>query len=504
MKYLSFILVAFFLLPAKTFAQPASAEINGQLSFLHDGDPVLVQCYKYGPGSPFREFFHTADTVYAKAGRFSFRVRLTGNFSYINIDFPSKGELNGHIELFNGNRNLDGYIIQPGDQIFLRNYLNNDIVFFNGKGSAKYNAHYLLSLHDKLFYANPDNQLSYENAEQFLSWFRKLDSLKATQLAELSLYKHQMDKTVYGAMSNEIIFEAGYKKRNAVGQRIMHPALYKEKIAPAQLTSWRTYMHKSAAEDKMELNLYGSFSGLSGSYWAYISGIYRTDSCLLKGKDFHATDLYHYITAEFTGNGRELLLTGFLCHYEHAQANVVPDFPLLVNSSMAYFTNPDFINNVKRIQQLYLKGVQLPDFALPDTNGVIHHLADYRGKVIVIDTWHNGCGACIAMAPHLAKVAKAFSADERVVFLSICCYTAKDKWRQLVSQETYSSKDEVNLFAADAERNAFLKRTFWYGDPTLMIIGKNGMFLNNPDEPGEADHGRRLTEAILSALKSAD
>src|SRR3984893_10336092 len=36
-------------------------------------------------------------------------------------------------------------------------------------------------------------------------------------------------------------------------------------------------------------------------------------------------------------------------------------------------------------------GKEAPDFALTDTNGKSHHLADYKGKFVVLE-WHNqGC-----------------------------------------------------------------------------------------------------------------
>ncbi|MFD8546732.1 TlpA family protein disulfide reductase [Streptomyces sp. NPDC059649] len=59
-----------------------------------------------------------------------------------------------------------------------------------------------------------------------------------------------------------------------------------------------------------------------------------------------------------------------------------------------------------------------PDLSGESTTGKKLDVADYKGKVVILNIWGSWCGPCIAEAPNFAKVAKE-TKDQGVQFLGI-------------------------------------------------------------------------------------
>ncbi|HTU33149.1 MAG TPA: TlpA disulfide reductase family protein [Candidatus Acidoferrum sp.] len=57
-----------------------------------------------------------------------------------------------------------------------------------------------------------------------------------------------------------------------------------------------------------------------------------------------------------------------------------------------------------------------PDVSLKDSSGAKHSIADYRGKVLVLNFWATWCGPCREELPMLNAVAKQY-APKGVVFV---------------------------------------------------------------------------------------
>lgn len=62
------------------------------------------------------------------------------------------------------------------------------------------------------------------------------------------------------------------------------------------------------------------------------------------------------------------------------------------------------------------RGPAAPDFALPDLNGTVHHLADYEGQKVYLFFWASWCSICLSGLNELSELAES---DEDFTILTI-------------------------------------------------------------------------------------
>ncbi len=60
------------------------------------------------------------------------------------------------------------------------------------------------------------------------------------------------------------------------------------------------------------------------------------------------------------------------------------------------------------------------DFVFTATDGSEKHLSDYRGKVVILDTWATWCGPCVVVMIELKKIYENYSrADLEILSINI-------------------------------------------------------------------------------------
>ena len=64
-------------------------------------------------------------------------------------------------------------------------------------------------------------------------------------------------------------------------------------------------------------------------------------------------------------------------------------------------------------------GEEAVDADMYDLEGKVHHLAEFRGKYVLLDFWSRGCGPCMMSQPELKEISERYKDSLEVVSLSI-------------------------------------------------------------------------------------
>lgn len=132
-------------------------------------------------------------------------------------------------------------------------------------------------------------------------------------------------------------------------------------------------------------------------------------------------------------------------------------------------------------------------FELKDRNGKLIRMADFKGKVVVIDFWINRCGPCMVMSEPLAKIRKYYESNKDVVFIDINLDDNVDVWKNcldngdVLMHKKYYYTDSLSISLSTAPKGFYHPITSYYnmeGVPRWIIVGKKGEILErNPPRP---------------------
>jgi len=144
-------------------------------------------------------------------------------------------------------------------------------------------------------------------------------------------------------------------------------------------------------------------------------------------------------------------------------------------------------------------GAVAPDFAVQDVKGHTVHLADFAGKVVVIDFWSTWCGPCQQSLPGTDKIAKKY-ASKGVVFLPVCSWDEKSAFTPWVNKHKTWTMTFYFDPAGRADTNIAGKLYKVSGIPTQFVIGKDGKVSSGSVGYEGEQSEKNLTAAIDKAL----
>ena len=146
-------------------------------------------------------------------------------------------------------------------------------------------------------------------------------------------------------------------------------------------------------------------------------------------------------------------------------------------------------------------GEMAPDFVMNDVTGRELKLADFKGKIVILDFWATWCGPCIASFPHTQEISKKY-ADQDVVVLALGTSDTIAKFKAWIPKNQPKYPDIVWAFdpnergsATFADR-ASSKLYGVRGIPSQFVIDRDGKIVAVIVGNGGAGDAR--TEAALA------
>ena len=116
-------------------------------------------------------------------------------------------------------------------------------------------------------------------------------------------------------------------------------------------------------------------------------------------------------------------------------------------------------------------GQRAPGFALPDMNLKIYDLADYRGKVLLLEFFQTDCAHCATFAPIVNAAKKKYG--DKLAILAVA-NAPHDNASTVTRYIDANNVDYPIVFDTGQMEYSYL-RTFTVDNPYIFIIDPNGV-----------------------------
>ena len=113
------------------------------------------------------------------------------------------------------------------------------------------------------------------------------------------------------------------------------------------------------------------------------------------------------------------------------------------------------------------EGEDMADADMWDVDGELRHLADYKGKYLLLDFWSAGCGPCIMAIPEMKEISEMYK--DKLVVVSISS-DPKETWEK-VSKEKDITWVNLNDFKGE---NGIKLRYGVTGIPHYVLVSPEG------------------------------
>jgi len=441
--------------------------------------------------------FDIGSTIHISA-----KVGQNGDFQFSlpNLHKPAKVYISTNI--VHAKRLISTYFFtEPGDKIKLEIF-GKDSINFNGAGSEKYklalklqnhfwNQYFDLDLTSIKFKEIRDGGDLSSRQEQLSELLKNFENKDKKLIASSPGINSDMKEILNYEFSR---YRSEWAERT-IGLLTKFPN-FKKKIASNYLEHRNDFSLKPS---KLSVYSYRYLTDLLTNEWLEI---------LIKN-DFKTVELeqfYNAIKYKYSGLVGERLLAQ--CILDKLVLNHFESYtPQTIDSLLKDLSKTAKIPVIKKVVDLEIMkisksvGTQILDGEFTTLNGEKMSIKSLRGKVVLIDTWFFGCGACATFHNIFEKdIYPQFKDNKNLVVLSINIDKKDENWRKGIISKKYSSEDYINVSTGDSVGldHPFMKYYSVKSSPHNILIDGKGKICFQPEYSSIKEWIRQINNALDS------
>ncbi len=413
--------------------------ITGYSETVKPGDTISLMYWEHMFIGEEREYRVSMKKEYVTSnGEFKFSITKPVKGGYITL---SKGYYAGYylpVTL------LERYFVEPGDNIHIE-ISKEGVIKFGSVSAVKYRLQMNLKKSDMI----PHDDKEY---------FARSGAQMHKDIEQLNSYRDSITPFAFDLLKAEIIGRTRY-----FAAEYIYGIL---KMTGAKDRSELMEEYKKMAWYEPGL----TYEGMAYALY-YLAYLKRKATIEVYLRPDEKITPYAVLRDSLSGIVKEHIVTAFFIErYKSLEKG-----EYWLNEALNNLQLPYCREELQKIKRREGKGAPAFDFNLTGITGKQVTLKDLSGKVLFVDFWFTGCGACKIYAKTIDSLKETYKERKDIEFVSVSIDFDKNKWLKSVKEGTYGSPGALNAYTSGmGAAHPVILHYAIAGYPFPMIIDKKG------------------------------
>lgn len=383
---------------------------------------------------------------------------------------------------------IDYFLVKAGDSVFME-VSDSQNVYFTGKGSEKLNyQHFAAKTITKYQFLHPEDSTKYNVGKYELLFAKYQEALKicldSLEKLTTSTDPHTIEILKVNTISSVL--------RNYASTVLGSYPFVNEQDKSNILNQIRILLKQqqlSLITDPTIFEYAINYKDL-----LYATQFYYRKLMIL-GETVSKIDpavVYPYFKNEYSGIVRDKLIATLLLTNE-----TYPEVLNLAQKSLSFIKDQTSYDELKKFIVTRSKGVPAFNFTFETVEGKEIKLEDFKGRLLIIDTWYKGCSNCAVLARLISPLVEKYAT--KVAFLSVNVDFSKKTFIEGVESGKYGHKNVIHAWTrGNGQNDPFIKHYQYYGYPNILIIDKNGHVITSNPYKSESEVVKNIENYIMT------